>query len=103
MIRAGIKKNECEMCGYIQTRPDGRGPMLLHCKDGNIRNLLLDNLEVRCYNCTFITTGRVDSRFLLTPNPVALQRDFQERLKETPIDIEQLQREIQDEFNSDES
>lgn len=60
LIRSGTFKNECALCGYNQARPDGRVPLSLYIKDGNKHNLALDNLELRCWNCTYLTAGKMD-------------------------------------------
>ena len=58
LIRAGIKKNECEQCGYKEQRiTDGKIPLLLAFDDGNKKNHRLENVKLLCHNCIF-TTGR---------------------------------------------
>jgi hypothetical protein len=58
LIRAGIKKSECEQCGYNQRRlTDGKLPLLLNFEDGNNKNHKLENMRLLCYNCTF-TSGK---------------------------------------------
>lgn len=55
LIRSGIKKAECELCGFSARRAsDGKFPLLLHSKDGNIKNHKLENLQIVCYNCAFL-------------------------------------------------
>jgi hypothetical protein len=56
LIRAGIKKMECELCGFKERRiTDGKIPLLLNFEDNDNHNHKVDNLRVFCYNCTFIT------------------------------------------------
>jgi len=58
LIRSGIKKAECEQCGFSERRiTDGKIPLLLNFEDGNNKNHLLDNMRLLCYNCTF-TSGK---------------------------------------------
>ena len=58
LIRSGIKKCECEQCGYCERRlTDGKIPLLLNFEDGNFKNHKLENIRLLCYNCTF-TNGR---------------------------------------------
>jgi hypothetical protein len=58
LIRSGIKKCECEQCGYHERRlTDGKMPLLLNFEDGNKKNHKLENLRLLCYNCTF-TSGK---------------------------------------------
>lgn len=59
LIAAGYLKAECDLCGHTETRPDGKGPFVLHYRSGNTKDLSLDNLALRCYNCTYLTTGVV--------------------------------------------
>ena len=48
----------CNLCGFSEGRiTDGRVPLMLTFKDQNHHNFQLDNLELRCYNCMFLTTG----------------------------------------------
>ena len=56
LIRSGIKKSECEQCGFSERRiTDGKIPLLLNFEDGDRHNHKLDNLKIYCYNCTFIS------------------------------------------------
>jgi hypothetical protein len=58
LIRSGIKKPECEQCGYAQRRlTDGKLPLLVNFEDGNNKNHKLENVKLLCYNCTF-TCGK---------------------------------------------
>lgn len=58
LIRSGIKKSECEQCGFHERRlTDGKLPLLLNFEDGNKHNHKLENLRLLCYNCTF-TSGK---------------------------------------------
>lgn len=55
LIRSGIKKAECEQCGFKERRiTDGKLPLLICFEDGNTKNHMLENLKIRCYNCTFL-------------------------------------------------
>lgn len=48
----------CNLCGFHEARiTDGRIPLLLTFKDGVRTNMTLENLELLCYNCAFLTTG----------------------------------------------
>lgn len=58
LIRAHVKKAECEQCGYKERRfTDGKMPLLLNFEDGNNKNHKLENMRLLCYNCTF-TCGK---------------------------------------------
>lgn len=56
LIRDGIKKKECELCG-ISTWQGVELPLELHHKDGNHYNNNLDNLAILCPNCHSIQEG----------------------------------------------
>lgn len=54
LIRQGHKLPQCERCGYDTFRKsDYRQPFLANFKDGNTKNVALENIEILCYNCTF--------------------------------------------------
>lgn len=59
LIQASIFPNECALCGYNKSRLDGRVPLVLYFKDDDSHNHRKENLELRCYNCTYITTGKI--------------------------------------------
>jgi hypothetical protein len=55
LVRSGIKKAECEQCGYGERRiTDGKIPLLLNFEDNNHHNHKLENVKILCYNCTFM-------------------------------------------------
>jgi len=55
LIRAKFMEPKCNICGYCERRlTDEKIPLLLDHKDGNRKNFLIDNLQILCYNCTFI-------------------------------------------------
>lgn len=106
LIRAGVLKNECALCGYDKARVDGRVPLTLYIKDGNKHNLSLENLELRCWNCYYLTAGRMDVTLDRldtteednTMGPNVLAADLAERMQLEDVkldesDIEKLQQE----------
>lgn len=55
LIAEAFLKDECYHCGFNERRvTDYKAPLLLHFKDGNKFNYLLENLELICYNCYFL-------------------------------------------------
>ena len=54
LIRDGIKKKECELCG-VSTWRGVELPLELHHKDGNHYNNNVDNLAILCPNCHSLT------------------------------------------------
>ena len=70
LIRSGVKKAECENCGFNERRiTDNKLPLILNFEDNNEKNHLLDNTRLYCYNCTFlcgkgyIRRGKVEFNF----------------------------------------
>jgi hypothetical protein len=49
---------KCALCGFEERRvTDGKIPLIINHKDGDKTNFTLENLELLCYNCLFLTTG----------------------------------------------
>ena len=62
LMLEGYLKEECSQCGFKERRVvDYRMPLLLHFKDNNKKHYRLDNLELLCYNCYFLTIGNIFS------------------------------------------
>lgn len=60
LIVEGYLKQECYRCKTNEVRiTDGKAPLLLHFKDGNKKNFGLNNIELVCYNCTFLYIGDI--------------------------------------------
>jgi hypothetical protein len=56
LIQSGIKKAECEQCGFKERRiTDGKMPLILNFEDGDYKNHKLENVKLLCYNCSFIS------------------------------------------------
>ena len=51
LVEAGIKKLECELCGWAQMSEDGRIPVELDHINGIHSDNRLENLRVLCPNC----------------------------------------------------
>lgn len=59
-IREGVIEEKCCRCGFKEPRIlDKKVPVILTYKDGNKKNLKLENLEFLCYNCHFLMIGDV--------------------------------------------
>lgn len=93
LVRAGYLEEKCSLCGFDRKRElDGRSPLILHCIDGNQHNLKRDNLELRCYNCIYLTTGKVSTKSIL--NPGVYEADALATGNLSLDDIERLQTEL---------
>ena len=55
LLSEGYLKEECKRCGFSEMRVfDSKVPLILNFKDKNRHNYTLDNLEMLCYNCSFL-------------------------------------------------
>lgn len=55
LIFEGYLKEECNRCGFHEERVvDQKIPLILHFKDKNRKNYELENIELMCYNCSFL-------------------------------------------------
>jgi hypothetical protein len=55
LIFEGYLKEECSKCGFHEERlTDKKIPLILQFKDKNRKNYELDNIELLCYNCSFL-------------------------------------------------
>ena len=55
-----MKEEKCECCGFEERRiTDYTIPLLLTPIDGDKTNYNLDNLQVVCYNCFYLTVGNL--------------------------------------------
>lgn len=58
LIARGKLKEQCTLCGFHERRvSDGMVPLILSFKDGDKHHMALENLELLCYNCIFLTQG----------------------------------------------
>lgn len=62
LLVEGYLSDCCSECGFNERRVlDHKVPLLLHFKDDNKKNYKLDNIELLCYNCYFLTIGDIFS------------------------------------------
>ena len=60
MIGEGYLNDCCASCGFNERRVlDYKVPLIMNFKDGNKKNYKLDNVELLCYNCYFLTVGDI--------------------------------------------
>lgn len=60
LLQEGYMKEECYSCGFHEHRLlDYKMPLLMHFKDGNKQHYRLENLEMLCYNCYFLSVGDI--------------------------------------------
>jgi hypothetical protein len=54
LIQGGVKKPECEQCGYKERRiTDGKMPLIINFEDSDMKNRKIENIKLLCYNCSF--------------------------------------------------
>lgn len=62
MIGEGYLDDCCTNCSFNERRVlDYKVPLIMNFKDGNKKNYKLDNVELLCYNCYFLTVGDIFS------------------------------------------
>lgn len=55
LVFEGYLKEECSRCGFHEERlVDQKIPLILQFKDRNKKNYELDNIELMCYNCSYL-------------------------------------------------
>lgn len=60
LIQEGYIEEKCDRCGYHERRNvDMKVPLILYFRDMDKRNAKLDNLQLLCYNCYFISVSDV--------------------------------------------
>lgn len=58
LLARGKLREHCALCGFDEQRvTDKKVPLMLSFKDGDRTNMALENLQLLCYNCMFLTTG----------------------------------------------
>ena len=62
MIGEGYLDDCCANCSFNERRVlDYKVPLIMNFKDANKKNYKLDNVELLCYNCYFLTVGDIFS------------------------------------------
>jgi hypothetical protein len=57
LIRHGFMEEKCALCGFHERRvQDYSVPLLLDFIDGDRSNYAIENLQLLCYNCTYLTS-----------------------------------------------
>tara|TARA_R110000744_G_scaffold146190_3_gene259024 strand:- start:78 stop:722 length:645 start_codon:yes stop_codon:yes gene_type:complete len=82
LIHESLIEEECACCKFNERRVvDYKIPLLLSFKDKNKQNWKLENLELLCYNCYFLTVGNIWS-----DNQLAQMEDYttENRFKNDP-------------------
>lgn len=76
LIFEGYLKEECSRCKFHEERvTDHKIPLILHFKDVNKKNYELTNIELLCYNCSFLyaTSPLTDKQILTLEDSVERQ------------------------------
>lgn len=67
LISEGYLAEKCNCCDFQEHRVlDHKVPLLFNFKDGNKENYKLENVELLCYNCYFLTIGNIFTKKELT-------------------------------------
>jgi hypothetical protein len=75
LIFEGYLKEECSRCGFHEERlSDQKIPLILQFKDKNKKNYELDNIELMCYNCSYLYATSP-----LTEKQILKMEDFVEK------------------------
>jgi len=62
LIKSGLFDEECAMCGFNERRvTDYKMPLILVFKDGDRSNHALENMDLLCFNCAFLTVGEINN------------------------------------------
>jgi|ERR1019366_7339116 hypothetical protein len=114
LIRANLIETKCNLCGFDECRPDGRQPTILYFKDGDRKNFALDNLELRCYNCIYLTSGTLkDANYISQFNIHDLLKHQEQKFQLPTIegdaefagindlDMENIRNEVAEELEND--
>lgn len=66
LFAEGIIEEKCQQCGFDERRiTDYKVPLMLGFIDNNKQNFSLDNLEILCYNCFFLTHGNINHKHFI--------------------------------------
>lgn len=122
LVRRGMIRDQCDVCGFEEKRiTDKKKPLVLTFK-GKHGDYSLDNLQLLCYNCVFLTKGapaivnrRDLNKALQTPEELSeriygdkfINPDSEDSIGPEPDetfglseeDIEELKREIAEELS----
>lgn len=114
LLRAALIETKCGLCGFDDARPDGKQPTVLYFKDGDTKNFHLDNLELRCYNCMFLTVGSIHLRDTdRTPSAYVVDKELKFQLSRpmleddaefsglTAADLDSIKKEVLEEIDKD--
>jgi len=81
LLRGGVKKLKCEVCGFEERRiGDNKMPLLLNCMDGDNTNFKLENLKLMCFNCTFLAGRGYIRRGKFQLDPDWLQNEYKQEI-----------------------
>ena len=80
LIYEGYLKEECSRCGFHEERlTDHKVPLVLQFKDKNKVNYELSNIELMCYNCSFLYSVSP-----ISDKQVLAMEDYVDRQKSEP-------------------
>jgi len=60
LLLNGFMEEKCHVCGFEERRiTDHKVPLVLDFKDGNRKNYLYENLQMMCFNCSYLINGNL--------------------------------------------
>lgn len=84
ILREGILEEKCAICGFNERRVvDTKVPLVLHHLNGNNRDYRRENLELLCYNCSFLYAVSP-----ITDKQVEKMEDYVEHVQTEAVDWE---------------
>ncbi len=82
IVKEGYIEERCSCCGFQERRlHDYEIPLKLHWLDGDRHNYAIENIQMLCFNCYFITVGNPgggERKYVIdevTGEPVPYKRD----------------------------
>lgn len=62
LIKAAMLDEQCSLCRFDERRIiDFKMPLIMVFKDGDSTNHRLENLDLLCFNCAFLTVGNLNN------------------------------------------
>lgn len=96
IVKEGFIEERCTCCGFQERRlHDYEIPLKLHWIDGDRHNYAIENIQMLCFNCYFITVGNPwggEKKYVIdevTGEPVPYKRD-RKAVKSQQVSIQRV-------------